>query len=162
MRTTLSSGAWIEHRAIGDLKRKDKQRLSRLTTGKLMGSGIDPAAFDATDERTLIASVLSSATSRMDVMGFTADQEDAVWALLITGWSYELPVPSVIVTEDGAPVIENAASLGEVPLGDAEEIDQVFAPYRAKLSRRPDPKGTTTSSSNGLSPANVAPPSQTA
>jgi len=151
VRTTLDSGAWVEHRPIGDLKRKDKQLLSRLTTGKLMGAGLDLTAFAGADEKTIGAAMMQS--GGVNIMGFAAEQEDAILALLITGWSYDLPVPSIAVNEDGTPVIVHDGSLGELPLDDANEIEQVFAPYKAKLSRKPDPKGSTTSSSNGSSPA---------
>ena len=36
---------------------------------------------------------VASMLGGMDIMTWVADQKDAIWALAITGWSYELPVP---------------------------------------------------------------------
>jgi hypothetical protein len=45
------------------------------------------------------------------------------------------------------------ASYGEIGLDDFAEIEEILAPYMAKIQRRPDPKETTTASSNGTSRA---------
>jgi hypothetical protein len=42
--------------------------------------------------------------------------------------------------------------IGDYPLDDENAIEEILAPYLVKL-RRPDPKETTTSSSNGRSKA---------
>lgn len=146
MRTDLQSGAWIEHRPIGDLKRKDKRLLSEFKAPDVAGA-IGPSG--EVDMAAVIAG--------MDVMSYVAGAQDFCWALLLTAWSYDLPLPAVA---DGQ--LLNAESFGELPIDDADEIERVFAPYQAKLTRRPDPKGTTTSSSNGALPAGAAPPSLTA
>jgi len=55
-----------------------------------------------------------------------------------------MPIPAVI---NGALV--NAGSIDEVPLG----LEDLLAPYLTRLTRDPDPKEVTSSSSNGVSPA---------
>ena len=144
MRTTLTSGAWVEHRPIGDLKRKDKMALASI--------GKPEVVLTPSGEPDLAQMV-----GGMDIMSWVASQQDAVWALVISAWSYEMPVPAV---EGGE--VKGAEAFGEIPLDDSEELEALFAPFLEKLTRRPDPKGTTTSSSNGSSPANATPPSLTA
>lgn len=144
MRTTLASGAWIEHRPIGDLKGKDKRLLAQTNKTR-----ISPDASGEIDVASIMASV--------NMFEFVAQQQNAVWALVLTGWSYELPVPAIV---DGEVV--SADSFGELPLDDFDELEQIFAPYQEKLARRPDPKGTTTSASNGSSRANAGPGSRKA
>lgn len=166
MRHDLTSGAWIEYLPIADLKRKHKMTLARMTQAKLT-KGIPAEQIAAmvsgdsgTDTRALVAGVV--ATGAVDFGKFSEGQQEAAWAMIITGWSYLLPVPSIVVNEDGTPTVADIGSFGELPLEDDEEIGKLLAPYEAKLSRRPDPKGTTTSSSNGPSRASAAPPSPTA
>lgn len=138
MRTTLTSGAWIEHVPVQDLKSGHSRKLAAHT--KL---SVPPGALSddgKVDMDALMAGV--------DMFKFSAAKQDALWALLISKWSYDLPVPDLVEDE-----IENAGSLDELPLDDYEEIGQVLAPHAEKLARRPDPKGATTSASNGSSPA---------
>ena len=140
MRTTLESGAWIEHVPIGELKGKHKRALERAGKPALDGASI-------TDEGKVdVRAVLSG----MDISSWMGAKQDALWATLIEAWSYELPLPAL----DGDAIV-NADSLGELPLGDYEEIERLFEPYAAKLGRRPDPKTSTTSSSNGSSRASA-------
>lgn len=137
MRTTLESGAWVEHRPVQDLKGKDKRALAALSKAKVIP-----------DENGDIS--VAQIVGSVNMFEFVADQQDAAWALLLTAWSYDLPLPAV----EGGEVV-NADSFGELPLDDFEALEQLFAPYQAKLSHRPDPKGTTTSSSNGSSRASA-------
>jgi hypothetical protein len=138
MRTTLESGAWIEHVPIGDLKGKHKRALDRAGKPAAIGDAITDEG--KVDVRTLV--------SGMDISSWMAAKQDALWAVLIEAWSYDLPVPEL----DGDAIV-GADSLGELPLDDYEEIERLFEPYAEKLARRPDPKTSTTSSSNGSSPA---------
>jgi hypothetical protein len=150
MRTTLASGAWVDHRPIGDLKGKDKRALTAVTMSKLGGAALGGDVVDAAgnmDIPAILASILASGA----VKQFGAQGQDAVWALAITGWSYDLPVPEVITDGEQLGEVLNSGSFGEIPLDDCEELEQLFAPYQVKLQRRPDPKGATTSSSNGSS-----------
>jgi hypothetical protein len=163
MRTDLASGAWIEYRPIDGLKRKHKTTLAKMTSAKLtQGVPAEQIAAmidgDSTDTRALVASMAGS----MDFAKFSEGQQEAIWAMVITGWSYGLPVPEIVVNEDGTPTVANIASFDELPLDDSDEIEKLLAPYQAKLTRRPDPKGTTTSSSNGSSRGSAAPASPAA
>lgn len=146
MRTDLESGAWVEHRPLQDLKGKDKDALTRVLRYSLP-PGIDLEHPD-----------LTALVSGVNVGDYMLRQRDATWAQVITAWPFTgddgqaLPIP--YVNSEGE--IADRASFGEIPLGDFEEIERLFAPYLAKLQRRPDPKGSpsgTTSSSNGSSRA---------
>lgn len=138
MRTTLESGEWIDHVPVQELKGKHKRLLDRHTR-----LAVPPGAVSE-DGRVDMDAVMES----VDMFAFSADKQDALWALLIDKWSYDLPVPDLVSGE-----VENAASFGEIPLDDYEEIGEVLAPHAAKLARRPDPKSSTTSASSGSSPA---------
>jgi hypothetical protein len=140
MRTTLESGAWIEHVPIGELKGKHKRALERAGKPVLGGDSISDEG--KVDVRALV--------SGMDISSWMAAKQDALWAVLIDAWSYDLPVPEL----EGDAIV-SADSLGELPLDDYEEIERLFEPYAAKLARRPDPKTSTTSSSNGSSRASA-------
>lgn len=144
MRTTLESGAWIEHVPVQELKGKHKRALDR--------AGKPPVSPDALDGEGQVD--VRALLSGMDISSWMAARQDALWAVLIERWSYDLPVPEL----DGDAIV-NADSLGELPLADYEEIEQLFEPYAAKLARRPDPKAQTagtTTSSNGSSPARAS------
>lgn len=138
MRTELESGAWIEHVPIQDLKGKHKRLLDRHTRLAV------PAGAVSEDGSVDIDAVMSS----INMFAFSAAKQDALWALLIDKWSYGLPVPDLVAGE-----VENEDSFGEIPLDDYEEIERLLTPHAAKLARRPDPKSSTTSASNGSSPA---------
>jgi hypothetical protein len=129
MRTTLESGAWIEHVPIQDLKGKHKRAYDR--------AGKPPVPPEAVDEDGGVD--VRAIVTGMDVMSFGAARQDALWLMLIDSWSWDLPV--------------TADSLGELPLDDYDEIGLLFAPFEKKLNRRADPKGAIISASNGLSPA---------
>ena len=138
MRSDLASGAWIEHLPVQDLKAKHIDIMStvvRVTAPVSAEGGIDMAA----------------AAARQRARAETA-LRDARWAVLVTGWSYDLPVPQ---WDGDALEVRDAESVGEIPAGDYGDIEDILAPHTLVLLRRPDPKGTTTSSSNGLSRARV-------
>jgi hypothetical protein len=132
MRTDLSSGAWIEHRPIQDLKAKDKDAIGRVISAHLPSTGDEemPALAGAT--RALIMTVW----------------RDATWARVLTAWSLDLELPQ-ITGERGAEQIAGRDSIGELGLDDFDDIAQVLQPYVARIMRVPSPKGTTSSSSNG-------------
>ena len=136
MRSTFESGAWVEHIALQDLKGKHKRGLDRV--GK-------PQPVFHNGEFDQEATV-----SGMDVMGWQAARRDAVWAMVITAWSYGLPVPQA--GDDGQ--VDGAEAFGELPLDDLEELEELMAPFEAKLQRRPNPKAQAaaiTTGSNGSS-----------
>lgn len=138
MRTTLESGAWIEHVPVQDLKGKHKRLIDRTTRLSVP----DGAVGD--DGKVDVGAVMGS----VDMVAFGAAKQDALWALLIDKWSFDLPVPELVGSE-----VENAEAFGELPLDDYEAVTELFAPFAEKLARRPDPKGATTSASSGLSRA---------
>ena len=138
MRADLPSGATIDYVPVQELKGKHKRLLDRHTKLAVPAGVLDEDG--KVDRDAIMAGI--------NMFAFIADKQDALWALLIDKWSYDLPVPDLVSGE-----IENADSFGEIPLEDYEEIERLLAPHAEKLARRPDPKGTTTSASNGSSPA---------
>jgi hypothetical protein len=141
VRHDLESGAWIEITPLADLKGKDRDRFDKVIRFALpLTEGGDLDAIRAVAER------LDGREMR----------RNAAMACFITGWSFEsggepLPVPGL----DELGRIAHPEVIGDYPLGDEDEIEQILAPYLAKL-RRPDPKETTTSSLNGRSRARAA------
>lgn len=141
MRTELPSGAWVEHRPIHELKRRDKRAMSsvlRLVLPLTADGELDTAA--AAEGVTLTGGLMYEAAT-------------TAAACILTGWSYDLPLPR---WDAERQVTENGASLDEIPLEDSDALDALLAPYTAKLLARPDPKDprtATTSSSNGSSRA---------
>jgi hypothetical protein len=137
MRTELASGAWVEHRSIDDLKMKDHDAVSRAVK----------MAMPMTAEGEIDLSGGVSLGGDLQI-----NRRNAAIARIVTAWSYDFPVPVIENKE-----IRGEESIGEIPIDDGLELAQLLEPYMAKLGRRPDPKGTTTSSSNGLSRASAAP-----
>lgn len=138
MKSELPSG-WVEHCPLAALKGRDKDVVARIVAAQL------PAA-----EGQQLPGLDRAASIRIGVL-----QRDAVWAQVLTGWSYDLPLPH-ITGEHGAEEIAGRDSIGELPLDDFEALGALLAPYVVKLTRAPDPKGhltVTTSSSNGSSRA---------
>lgn len=136
MKTTFESGAWVEHRPLQDLKAKDKDAVSESVR----------MALPVTEEGEVD---LSRGVTMSGVMQVAA--RNACIARLVTAWSYDLPVPRWENHE-----IHDEDSIGELPLDDINELEALIAPALAKLRQRPDPKGTTTSSSSTSSRANGA------
>lgn len=136
MRTTLESGAWVEHLPVQDLRYGHKRALERA--GKL---ALGPGVVDE-DGQVDMAAVVAG----LDVKGLSAARQDALWAMVITGWSYDLPVPQL---DKASGTVTGAEAFDDLPLGDAEEIEMLLQPFAEKLGRRPDPKSSITSGSNG-------------
>ena len=138
MRTTLESGAWIEHVPIQDIKGKHIRDYARAGKGR-----IDPNAVDddgQVDARALVAG--------MDLGEAQEEKHDALWAIFITGWSYEFPVPKF---DRGSGETAGAEVLDEIPGDDYAEIDEILAPFARKLGSRPNRREAITSASNGSS-----------
>ena len=133
MKTELASGAWVEHRPIQDLKAKDKDAVSMTVKMAI------PINEDGELDR-------SQGLSMSGSMQLAA--RNAVIARVITGWSYEWPVPYFEAAE-----VHGAELIDEIPIDDWNEIEELIAPYLAKLRAKPNPKGATTSTSNGSSRA---------
>jgi hypothetical protein len=133
MRHELSSGAWVDLRPAADLKVRDREVY-------------EAPLYDF--EVTLGPDGRPDFTDRKFSMKVPRAQRKALLCRLITGWSYDLPVPS------WAGGIENEDSFSELPIGDADELDALLAPYLAVIQHKPDPKGgrsATTTASNGSS-----------
>lgn len=140
VRTTLESGAWVEHIPLQGIKGKHIRDYARA--GK---SGISEDAVDddgQVDVRALVTGV--------DLGEVQESKHDALWAIVITGWSYEFPVPKF---ERGSGETAGAEVLEEIPGDDYQEIDLLLQPFAKKLTARVSPKGAITSSSNGSSKA---------
>lgn len=133
MRRDLASGAWLELVPVQNLTGKDRSRFEKAIRFEI------PVDDSGELDKAL--------TVAMRINGNEVRRNAAI-ACFVTGWSYELPLPGL----DEVGRITGAESIGDYPLDDEIEIDVVLEPYLGKL-RRPDPKGTTTSSSNGRSKA---------
>lgn len=142
VRTTLESGAWIEHVPIQDIKGKHIRDYARA--GKMT---VSPDAVDddgQVDARALVTG--------LDLGEQREVKADALWAIVITGWSYDLPVPKF---DRGSGLTDGAEALDEVDGDDYGEISRLLEPFARKLAARPRPKGATTSASSGSSKARV-------
>lgn len=136
MKTIFESGAWVEHRPIQDLKAKDKDAVS------LSVKMVIPLTEDGELDR-------SQGMAFSGAMQLAA--RNAVLARVVTAWSYDWPVPHYEAGE-----VHGAELIDEIPIDDFNELEELLAPYLAKLRQKPDPKGATTSASNGSSRASAA------
>jgi hypothetical protein len=129
----LKSGASIDIKPLQDLKGKDRARFERAVRFEL------PVNDEGELDRAMGVAL------RLDGREV---RRNAAIACFITAWSFDLPVPGL----DDLGRITSAESIGDYPIDDELELDEILQPYLDKL-RRPDPKETTTSSSNGRSKA---------
>lgn len=136
MKTIFESGAWVEHRPIQDLKAKDKDAVS------LSVKMVIPLTEDGELDR-------SQGMAFSGAMQLAA--RNAVLARVVTAWSYDWPVPHYEAGE-----VHGAELIDEIPIDDFNELEELLAPYLAKLRQKPDPKGAITSASNGSSRAGAA------
>jgi len=143
LRTTLESGAWIEHVPVQDLKGKHIRDYARVAKMRMTRNDVD-------DEGEVDVGGL---VERMDLAEMDEARHDALWAMLITAWSYEFPVP---VFDRGSGTVAGAGVLEEISAEDYAQIDEILDPHAKKLRRRPNPKSSTTSASNGSSPARAS------
>jgi hypothetical protein len=140
MRTTLESGAWVEHVPIQDIKGKHIRDYARAGKGRINPDAVDDDG--QVDARALVAG--------MDLGEAQEEKHDALWAIILTAWSYEFPVPKF---DRGSGETAGAEVLDEIPCDDYQEIDEILAPFAKKLGSRPNRGGATTSASNGSSKA---------
>jgi hypothetical protein len=131
----------VEHRPIQDLRAKDKDAVS--TSVKM--------AIPITEEGEIDRSQGLAFSGAMQLAA-----RNAVIARVITGWSYDWPVPYYEAGE-----VHGAELIDEIPIDDFNEIEELIAPYLAKLRQRPDPKKGTSSGSSGSSRASAAHHSRT-
>lgn len=141
MRHDLPSGAWLEIKPVQDLKGKDADRYRRAVRMML------PRTTEG-DLDVKLGVALGIDTREV--------KRDAAIACFVTAWSYlgddDAPLP---VPELADSAVTSRESVGDYPLDDARAIDDIIRPYLTKLDP-PDPKETTTSSSNGRSKAKAA------
>ena len=133
MRTTLESGAEIEHRPIQDLVAKDKDAVSLSVK----------MAIPITEEGDIDRSKGLLMSGSMQLAA-----RNAVIARVITKWPYG-PVPHFEAGE-----VHGAELIDEIPIDDFNEIEELIAPYLAKLRQRANPKATTSTKSSTSSRAN--------
>jgi hypothetical protein len=138
LKTTLASGAEIEHRPIQDLKAKDKDAVSASVK----------MAIPLNEEGELDR---SNGLMMGGAMQLAA--RNAVISRVITAWPYG-PVPHYEAGE-----VHGAELIDEIPLDDFNEIEALIDPYLKKLRQKPSPKASTTSASSGSSRAGAAPAS---
>src|ERR1700761_5377558 len=117
MRSTFTSGAWIEHTPVQELKGKHKRGLNKVGKPQPVFRG---GEFD--QEATV---------SGMDVMGWTEARRDAIWSMMLTAWSFDLPLPQF---DWATGTVASAESFGELPLADLDELEALMAPFEAALA----------------------------
>src|SRR5580692_2813093 len=81
-------------------------------------------------------------------------QRNALLATLVSAWSFrvddeDVSSPLLPVPRWTGMDIENDESFGEIPLDSFDEIEDLLKPYISKITRKPDPKETTTAASTG-------------
>ena len=140
MRTTLESGAWIEHIPVQDVKGKQIRDYARAGKPQFSPDTIDDDG--EVDKRALVGG--------MNLSEMREQRHDALWAIVISAWSYDVPVP---VFDRGAGLTSGTEALEEIPGADYLEIDEFLKPFDKKLTAKPNPKGEISSASNGSSRA---------
>ena len=143
VRSTLESGAWIDHTPIQDLKGKHIRDYAR--------SGKNRISRDAVDDDGNVD--VGTIVEQMDLGETQENKHDALWAIVITAWSYDFPVPAF---DRGSGLTSGVEALEEIPGDDYTEIDKLLAPFGKKLTAKPSPKGATTTASSTSSRANGA------
>jgi hypothetical protein len=143
MRTTLESGAWIEHTPIQDLKGKHIRAYARAGKNRMSRDVVDD------DGNVDVGSVVEA----MDLGETAENKHDALWAIIITAWSWEFAVPQY---DRGSGLTSGIEVLDELDAEDYAAIDELLKPFAKKLTAKASPKGATTSSSNGSSRAKAS------
>lgn len=149
--TNEETTAWVDILPIQALKSKHKDAV--MAAIKLYVSLDDKGQPDL---------------SRLPItMSIPKAQRNIAIAILVSSWSFsscqfddqgapvdgtEQPLPVPTWSADGAAgIITDEDSIGELDIDDLNWLEQVLEPYLAKIRFRPDPKGTTTESSNDTS-----------
>lgn len=140
MRHNFESGGWVELIPIQQLKLKHKTRYVNASNSLVR--------LDAEGDVDRAAVAAEPGGWRGYVQMLERVREAALIATTVTAWSYGVPLPEI--TPEW--LVLNVDSAGEADL----DLQDVLEPYRLKLLREPDPKGTTTSASNGRSKAKAA------
>jgi hypothetical protein len=140
VRTTLESGAWIEHVPVQDLKGKHIRDYARVAKMRMTRDDVDD------DGEVDVGGLVE----RMDLADMDEARHDALWAMLVTAWSFPFGVPQF---DRASGTVSGAEVLDEIGADDYEEIDQLLDPHAKKLRRKPSPKKGTTSASSRSSRA---------
>lgn len=140
MRIDLPSGAHVEIVPVQDLKGKHIRIMGRVAKMRMSRDDVDD------DGEVDVGGLVE----RMDLADMDEARHDALWALLITGWSFPFPVPQL---ERASGIVTGAEVLDEIEAEDYAAIDEILDPHSKKLRRKPNPKKATTSASNGSSRA---------
>jgi len=138
VRTDLSSGTWIEHVPVKDLKGKHIRDYARVAKMRMSRDDVDD------DGEVDVGGLVE----RMDLAEMDEARHDALWAMLIDKWSYDFPVP---VFDRASGTVSGAEVLEEISAEDYADIDAALEPHAKKLRRRPNRNGATTSASSGSS-----------
>ena len=137
---TFGTGESCELRPVTELTMAHRDQVAELAAERtpLTADGdVDWAAIDA----------MPGGKSRWSAR-WTRYRRDLVIATALKSWTYDLPLPQI--SADGDPV--NLESIGKA----GPELASWIEPYVDCLTTAPDPKGATTSSSNGSSPAKAS------
>lgn len=126
---------WVDLLPIQELRTKHRDKLAEASAFGL------PMNDDGEVDRAAIAAMPGGAAPFWS--RYQRRKRDIVIALVVSAWSWQVPVPEL--TPDGE--LLNAESAGET----CPELVAVIEPYLDKLTREPDPKAGTTSTSNGRS-----------
>lgn len=136
MRHEFTSGQWVDIRPVQDLKAKDKDAWDAAIQ---LNIGLDENGQINTDDVPIGLYLMNM-------------RRNALLGRLLRDWSFtdedgtKLKLPAW--THEG---VVNEESIGEIPIDDFNELEELIKPYIAKVDRKPDPKGTTTATSNGSS-----------
>jgi hypothetical protein len=140
MQTTLKSGAWIQHVPVQDLKGKHIRDYARVAKMRMSRDDVDD------DGEVDVGGLVE----RMDLAEMDEARHDALWAMLISAWSFDFPVPKF---DRASGTVTGAEVLEDISAEDYAEIDEALDPHAKKLRRKPNPKKATTSASSGSSKA---------
>lgn len=137
MRHTFEDESWVDLIPLSGIKYKNKMRY---------GHACDKAVRLNDEEEVDKATIRTEPGGWIGYIHALSDTRyAALVASVVEKWSYDVPVPEI--TPDGT--VLHAESAGEANL----ELQDLLEPYREKLTREPDPKGTTTGSSSKSSKA---------
>lgn len=142
MRSDLPSGAHVEYTPVQDLKGKHIRAMQRVAKMRMSRDDVDD------DGEVDVGGLVE----RMDLADMDEARHDALWALLITGWSFPFPVPQL---DRASGTVTGAEVMDEIDAEDYAAIDEILDPHAKKIRRKPNPKKATTSASNGSSKGRV-------
>src|SRR5216683_833399 len=129
----IDGNHWITVKEVADLTSGDADAVEDAI-------GLEfqlPDSADAMTPEQIGGLVRSQITMTYDKIHL---QRDALFSVLITDWDLGIPLPS-----------EDIASCKKIPLTLRYKLEEATQDQAVALRRRPDPKATTSSASNGSS-----------